>query len=318
MVAVVAARQAGLRRVLVFRIQDRRKPLRSFALAVMKDGSAISSDPEEDGVDFDLRSAPGFPRLEMSYSQRDLGPRIPQIEASSSRSNLRFDCLQPPDDEFDCEHRRAFGRLVAREAVLDEELWMAAWLRAESYWEERSDVRVTDQHPTESYHLQNHKRQFTVQEFNSLKKRCSRNQDEKCVCIVVVRKHEENIKHAVMKSIFGTLDLSIRHFLCGETIPGERMKPPASSNLSQTERPRYAYIANLCVAKHARRQGIATNMLSLAIEVATSYGTNQIFVDVDRDNIGAQKLYEQIGFQMVEQAGPHSPADKNYLLCLKI
>lgn len=93
-----------------------------------KDGSAISSDPDEDGVDFDLRSAPGFPRLEMSYSQRDLGPRIPQIEASSSRSNLRFDRLQPPDDEFDCEHRRAFGRLVAREAVRDEELWVSSTL----------------------------------------------------------------------------------------------------------------------------------------------------------------------------------------------
>ncbi|RWW35770.1 hypothetical protein BHE74_00059262, partial [Ensete ventricosum] len=88
-----------------------------------KDGSAISSDPEEDGVDFDLRSASGFPRLEMSYSQRDLGPRIPLTEASSSRSNLRFDRLQPPDDEFVCEHSRAFGRFVAREAVLDEELW---------------------------------------------------------------------------------------------------------------------------------------------------------------------------------------------------
>ncbi|URE10393.1 FR47-like protein [Musa troglodytarum] len=288
-------------------------------LSWRKNWSAKSSDPEEDGVDFDLRSAPGFPRLEMSCSQRDLGPRIPQIEASSSRSNLRFDHLQPPVDEFDCEHRRAFGRFVAREAVLDEELWMAAWLRAESYWEERSDVRVTDQHPTVSYHLRNHKRQFTVQEFNSLKKRCSRKQDEKCVCIVVVWKHEENIKCTVMKSIVGTLDLNIWHLLCGETIPGqERMKPPASSNLHQTERPRYAYIANLCVAKHARRQGIATNMLSLAIEVAASYGTNQIFVDVHRDNIGAQKLYEQIGFQMVEQAGPHLLADKNYLLCLKI
>ncbi|KAJ8476313.1 hypothetical protein OPV22_020040 [Ensete ventricosum] len=292
--------------------------MRSFAFAVMKDGSAISSDPEEDGVDFDLRSASEFPRLEMSYSQRDLGPRIPLTEASSSRSNLRFDRLQPPDDEFVCEHSRAFGRFVAREAVLDEELWTAAWLRAESYWEERSDARVTDQHPTLSYHLQNHKRQFRVQEFNALKKRCSRKQDERCLCIVVVRKQEENIKRTVMKSIVGTLDLSIRHLLCGETIPGERMKPPASSNIYQTERPRYAYIANLCVAKHARRQGIATNMLTLAIEVAASYGTNQIFVDVHRDNIRAQKLYEQMGFQMVEQAVPRLLADKNYLLCLKI
>ena len=35
---------------------------------------------------------------------------------------------------------------------------------------------------------------------------------------------------------------------------------------------KYAYIANVCVAKFARRQGIATNMVHLATEVATLAG----------------------------------------------
>lgn len=35
---------------------------------------------------------------------------------------------------------------------------------------------------------------------------------------------------------------------------------------------KYAYIANVCVAKFARRQGIASNMLYLASDVATTEG----------------------------------------------
>lgn len=55
----------------------------------------------------------------------------------------------------------------------------------------------------------------------------------------------------------------------------ECLKPPASSNFYRADQPRYAYVANLCVAKHARRQGIATNMLLLAIDAAVSYGKTQ-------------------------------------------
>ena len=35
---------------------------------------------------------------------------------------------------------------------------------------------------------------------------------------------------------------------------------------------KYAYIANVCVAKFARRRGIASNMLYLAADVATTAG----------------------------------------------
>lgn len=35
---------------------------------------------------------------------------------------------------------------------------------------------------------------------------------------------------------------------------------------------RYAYVANVCVTKYARRQGIASNMLQLAIEIAEISG----------------------------------------------
>lgn len=36
---------------------------------------------------------------------------------------------------------------------------------------------------------------------------------------------------------------------------------------------KYAYVANVCVSKFAQRQGIASNMLYLATDVATLSGT---------------------------------------------
>ncbi|URE46617.1 FR47-like protein [Musa troglodytarum] len=300
--AAMATPSSGLRRIQFLRVQDRRKPLKRLASAALKDGSAASSEAEEDkSVSVELRPAPRFPQLEISSSQPNLAPRIPRIEASSNGSNLRFDRLQPSDEEFSCEHRRAFGRFVAREALLDEELWTAAWLRAESHWEDRSDVR----------YVETYKRQFADQEFNALKKRCSRQHAEKCVCIVAIRKDEKNVKRTVLKSIVGTLDLSIRHLLCGETFPG---LPPISTEQINQDMP----MSQTYVLPHARRQGIATNMLLLAIDAAVSYGTNRVFVHVHKNNTGAQKLYDRIGFQMVKKAVPHLLAEDKHLLCLKI
>lgn len=35
-----------------------------------------------------------------------------------------------------------------------------------------------------------------------------------------VKKEEKNVKRTVLKSVVGTLDLSVRHLLHGETFPG--------------------------------------------------------------------------------------------------
>lgn len=48
---------------------------------------------------------------------------IPQL-GSSTPSDLRFDRLQPSDQELVQEKRFQFGQFVAREAVLDEEYWV--------------------------------------------------------------------------------------------------------------------------------------------------------------------------------------------------
>ncbi|KAG6467424.1 hypothetical protein ZIOFF_074759 [Zingiber officinale] len=112
---------------------------------------------------------------------------------------------------------------------------MAACLRAESHWEDHSYARF----------IEAYKRQFAEQ-----------------------TRMDENVNHTELSSIVGTLDLNIRQFYCGDTILGEHVKSPAFSNIYGLDQTRYVYVANLCVAKNARREGIATNLLSLAVDAA--------------------------------------------------
>ncbi|KAK1287574.1 hypothetical protein QJS10_CPB19g01880 [Acorus calamus] len=229
---------------------------------------------------------------------------IPQIYISNP-SDLRFDRMQSSDEECDCRHKRVFGRFIAREAMVDEEFWTAAWLRAETHWEDRPLVR----------HVDNFKRKFAELEFNALKRRCTGQHGDKSTCFVAVKKEEKNVKRTVLSSIVGTLDLTIQHLLYGETFPGEHVKAKRFSNIYQSNQERYGYIANLCVAKYARRHGIASNMLYLATEAAKSFGVEKVYVHVHVDNEPAKQLYEKIGFQMVDVAMPQSLAEQKYLMC---
>ncbi|GKV24748.1 hypothetical protein SLEP1_g34323 [Rubroshorea leprosula] len=65
---------------------------------------------------------------------------IPHLEPSRP-SDLRFDRLQRSDQGLKPGERLEFGQFVAREAVVDEEFWTAAWLRAESHWEGKPGER---------------------------------------------------------------------------------------------------------------------------------------------------------------------------------
>ncbi|CAH1419961.1 unnamed protein product [Lactuca virosa] len=161
-----------------------------------------------------------------------------------------------------------------------------------------------------------YRRKFTEQEFNALKRQCETKHGQKSACIVTVKKEHGNERHTVLKSVVGTLDVSIRPFLHGETFPGEKVKATIFFNTERKEpKKQYGYIANLCVAKSARRQGIARNMLHFAINTAMSDGVEQVYVHVHRKNIAAQELYKKIGFKIVDLATPQLSGDKTYLLC---
>lgn len=242
-----------------------------------------------------------------SKSFRSTKKKDLSIESIPQRSNdLRFDRLQPSDQELLQHDRFEFGKFVAREAILDEEYWTAAWLRAESHWENRTNERYVD----------NFKRKFAEQEFNAIKRRCRGLNGQKHYCIVTVKKDEKNVKRTVLRSVVGTLDLSIRYLLQGENFPGERIKPPLFGCINRKGPNRYGYIANLCVVKSARRQGIASNMLHFAIESAKSHDVEQVYVRVHRNNIAGQQLYEKIGFKIVEMESSQL-LEETDLLCIK-
>ncbi|PSR90098.1 Acyl-CoA N-acyltransferase protein [Actinidia chinensis var. chinensis] len=228
---------------------------------------------------------------------------------SSKPPKLSFNRLQLTDEECSGLQRRNFGRFISREAVLDEEYWTAAWLRAEAHWESLSYMR----------HVDSYKRKYAEQEFYALKRRCTGQDGNslKCFCFVAVKKEEKNIRRTVLNSVVGTLDLSIRQFLRGETYPGEIKRPSA---ILESHEPhdthKYAYVANVCVLKFARRKGIALNMLYLATDVASLAGMKQLFVHVNADNLPAQELYKKTGFKIVEAAS--SPVSKDQMLLMNV
>lgn len=224
---------------------------------------------------------------------------IPQFDSQTTyTSNLQV---------LDQENRLEFGQFMAREAVLDEEYWTAAWLRAESHWEDRQNDR----------YINNYKRKYAEQEFNDLKRRCKAQIGQRSTCIVAVWAEDKNIRHTVLKRVVGTLDLTIGHLSHREAFPGGRVNAPILSNIERRSSNRYGYIANLCVAKSSRRQGVAINMLHFAIRLAQANGVEKVFVHVHRNNGPAQKLYRKAGFEVVEAENLKLADEKPHLLFLR-
>ncbi|KAK1382726.1 GNAT domain [Heracleum sosnowskyi] len=238
---------------------------------------------------------------QLAVSKGD-NPKLPE---------LIFNRLQLSDQEYCGLLRRNFGNFVAREAVLDEEYWVAAWLRAEAHWESLSYMR----------HVDSYKRKYAEQEFNALKRRCCGQEGKslKCCCFVAVKKEDKNVRRTVLNSVVGTMDLSIRQFVQGETYPGEVKRLSAVlASQEPFDAHKYAYIANVCVSKYARRQKIASNMVYLATDMATSECMKQLFVHVNVDNKPAQELYKKAGFKIVSAASTPLSKDQRLLMCMEL
>ncbi|XP_043718562.1 uncharacterized protein LOC122666605 isoform X2 [Telopea speciosissima] len=187
----------------------------------------------------------------------------------------------------------------------------AAWLRAEAHYEALSYLR----------HVETCKRKHADEEFYALKQRCAGRDwnSQKYFCIITVKKEEKNVRRTVLNSVVGTLDISIRQLLRGESYPGEIKRSSAFvAGHEGYEILNYAYAANVCVSKFARRQGIASNMLHLAVDVASAAGMKQLYIHVNADNTPAQKLYRKIGFEMVKTASSPSSKGQRLLMCMEL
>lgn len=60
---------------------------------------------------------------------------------------------------------------------------------------------------------------------------------------------------------------------------------------------RIIVVANVAVHPDYRRQGIAQQMMEAAMQAALQHRAKEIQLQVDADNVGAQKLYEKLRFQ---------------------
>ena len=121
------------------------------------------------------------------------------------------------------------------------------------------------------------------------------------LCLILQVKNDD-LRRTVLNSVVGTLDVCVRHPLHGEKFPEvgynctfsmffflllylevisrSYSQEPGKSSLHcriyQPDQPKFGYVTNVCVAKYARRQGIASNMLLLAVDAARLNGTENI------------------------------------------
>uniref|UniRef100_A0A7N0RJN8 N-acetyltransferase domain-containing protein n=1 Tax=Kalanchoe fedtschenkoi TaxID=63787 RepID=A0A7N0RJN8_KALFE len=184
----------------------------------------------------------------------------------------------------------------------------AACFKAQAYWEAHPGMRMLNSISLLPYHLEflGMKRRYSGQEGNLLK----------YFCLVAVKKEDKNRRINVVKSIVGTLELSI------DGVSPEKRIPGSSTGLVAAPEPpdadRYAYISNVIVAKYARRRGIATNMIYLAADVAGSTGMNKLLVHVNAANTPARDLYRKCGFKFFDTASPQPSEDNTLLMCMEL
>ncbi|KAK6152045.1 hypothetical protein DH2020_014680 [Rehmannia glutinosa] len=114
-------------------------------------------------------------------------------------------------------------------------------------------------------------------------------------------------------------DVGFEHsiFVAWRDFSRERVKHPLFCLIDGKSSSSYGYIANLCVAKSARRQGIASSMLQFAVVSAKAQGAEKVFVHVYRNSKPAQRLYQKMGFKVVDAPNSQFFVDQTYLLCLE-
>ncbi|EOD20518.1 hypothetical protein EMIHUDRAFT_450959 [Emiliania huxleyi CCMP1516] len=64
------------------------------------------------------------------------------------------------------------------------------------------------------------------------------------------------------------------------------------------EGPMYPYIANVAVRVGARRLGLGRALVEEAERTAVELGFDRLFIKVDRQNFGARRLYDRLGYEI--------------------
>lgn len=79
-------------------------------------------------------------------------------------------------------------------------------------------------------------------------------------------------------------------------------------------------ITNIAVKASARRRGVASLLLIRLIETAKAESATEIFLEVRRSNLAAQKLYQKFGFSICGERRSfyRAPLEDAYIMKLSI
>ncbi|PZO54786.1 MAG: GNAT family N-acetyltransferase [Phormidesmis priestleyi] len=103
-------------------------------------------------------------------------------------------------------------------------------------------------------------------------------------CLVATQVHPDS---ALAGAVIGTAEISQR--------PCERW---------QLFPPKRAYLSNLAIKPEYRRQGAAQQLLKTCDSIALGWGFHRIYLHVMADNLAAQALYAQAGYELYEVSNP--------------
>lgn len=79
-----------------------------------------------------------------------------------------------------------------------------------------------------------------------------------------------------------------------------------------------AYLANFMIAKNARRRRHGFQFLQKVIMWAASQGARRMLLDVETTNIPAVRLYQKLGFEMIETREKSYPNGESAFVMRKI
>lgn len=68
-------------------------------------------------------------------------------------------------------------------------------------------------------------------------------------------------------------------------------------------KPPFLYLDDFSVTAACRSQGIGSRLLDMAEEYAAALGLGEIHLHVERDNLGARRLYRRRGFGVLAEQG---------------
>lgn len=80
-------------------------------------------------------------------------------------------------------------------------------------------------------------------------------------------------------------------------IAGEGLE--ATATPSKATPKLYPYLANLAVRASARRLGLGKELVAAIEGEASQFGFDRMYIKVERSNIAARRLYDQLGYRLV-------------------